>query len=262
MTETAAAAAVRILHRDSQLLMLYKPAGLATTSPTGKDCLTEVAAALDPSAPQLHASSRLDAEVTGVVTFARTSLAIQGLLDARRDGLYERFYLGLAASAPAPAEGEWHWAIDNDPRDRRKRIAVEPGNGKHKQALAASSRYRVLATQPTAAALLLMPQTGRTHQLRVHAARAGAALLGDKHYGGLTQCTLPDGRVLRAARVMLHCARVSLPNLAAADGSQLTVEAPLPDDFLRLWSQLGGSAAQLLTTQSRESTLVASRRDS
>ena len=75
-----------MLYRDAHLLALYKPSGLPTTSPDGKRCLTEVASALDPQAPQLQASSRLDAEVTGLVTFARTGKAIQALSPENFDG--------------------------------------------------------------------------------------------------------------------------------------------------------------------------------
>src|SRR5262249_7674470 len=96
--------------------------------------------------------------------------------------------------------------------------------------------------QPLAAALLLRPETGRTHQLRVHAARAGSPLLGDKHYGGEQRRVLPDGRVLRAARVMLHSSRVRL-SLAGAE--PLTIDAPLPDDLGELWGKLGGEPAAL-----------------
>lgn len=267
---------VRVLHRDADLLVLYKPAGLATTSPDGRNCLTEIAAQLDPSAPRLHASSRLDAEVTGLVTFARTTRAIEGLLAARRAGQYERYYLGLATGPLDPATGELDWAIDRDPRDPRKRIALdrvraqhgrdsdrhgtprnaeerqvstsrkERGKGKRgkDQAQDARTRYRVLDAQPTAALLLLSPLTGRTHQLRVHVARAGVPLLGDKHYGGPMKVTLPNGRVVRAARVMLHCARVRLPNFDNP-ALKLTLNAPVPDDFRTVWENLGGSASSL-----------------
>lgn len=241
MTELPAG--ISVLHRDSELLVLFKPSGLATTSPTGENCLTEYARVLDPDASKLHASSRLDAEVTGAVTFARTPSAIAGLTSARKEGRYERFYLGLAARAPEPGQGEWSWAIDHDPRDPRRRIALphaKPGQG-----VAAQTVYRSLSAQPSAALLLLLPQTGRTHQLRVHAAQAGVPLLGDRHYGGEAQRVLGDGRVLRAARVMLHCARVRLPDLAGRTAGKLTVDAPVPDDFRSLWLQLGG-AAELL----------------
>jgi len=243
---------VRILHRDADLLVLFKPSGLPTTSPDGRGCLTEIAAQLDPSAPRLHASSRLDAEVTGLVTFARTTRAIEGLLAARKAGQYERYYLGLATGPLSPAAGELNWPIDRDPRDLRKRITLDrlptpPPQGKGKrakdQAQDARTRYRVLDAQPTAALLLLSPLTGRTHQLRVHVARAGAPLLGDKHYGGPVKITLPNGRVVRAGRVMLHCARVRLP---AFDGkTKLTLDAPIPDDLRAVWQNLGGPPTSL-----------------
>ncbi|HET8932513.1 MAG TPA: RluA family pseudouridine synthase [Polyangiales bacterium] len=233
---------VRVLHQDADLLVLWKPSGLPTTSPDGRGCLTEVAARIDPRAPRLHASSRLDAEVTGVVTFARTTRAIEGLLAARKAGQYERYYLGLAIGAPSPPEGEFNWPIERDPRDPRKRTAA--GSGKL-QAQDALTRYRVLGSLPTAALLLLSPMTGRTHQLRVHAARAGVPLLGDKHYGGPVRCTLPDGRVVRAARVMLHCARVRLPKIGGVTGERVTVDAPLPEDFQRVWVALGGEGDAL-----------------
>jgi 23S rRNA-/tRNA-specific pseudouridylate synthase len=248
MTEplTAAADGVRILHRDAELLVLYKPSGLPTTSPDGKNCLTAVASELDPSAPRLHASSRLDAEVTGAVTFARTTRAIEALLAARRAGAYERFYLALASVRVDPAEGRWQWPIDLDPRDPRKRIArVGKASDKAREA---ASLYRVVAALPMASLMLLQPLTGRTHQLRVHAAQAGAPLLGDRHYGGPMQRTREDGRVLRAGRVMLHCARVRLPRIAgvaSGDAEKLCIDAPIADDFRDLWLKLGGDVGQI-----------------
>lgn len=255
MTEQPIAAArdVRVLHKDADLLVLFKPSGLPTTSPNGRGCLTELAAELDPSAPRLHASSRLDAEVSGVVTFARTTRAIEALLSARAAGSYERFYLALATGAPATSSGRFDWPIEPDPRDPRKRVAAvaparsqpQPRRAKSKSR-EALTLYQVLSTSPLAALLLLRPMTGRTHQLRVHAARAGVPLLGDRHYGGPMQRTLPDGRVMRAGRVMLHCARVRVPKPAQqAPASLLTVDAPLPDDFQQVWLALGGAAGAL-----------------
>jgi 23S rRNA-/tRNA-specific pseudouridylate synthase len=104
----------------------------------------------------------------------------------------------------------------------------------------------VLHALPSAALLLLSPLTGRTHQLRVHVARAGVPLLGDRHYGGPMRCTLPTGQVVRAGRVMLHCARVRLPKIGeAADAGKLSVDAPIPDDFRAVWLALGGGIEAL-----------------
>jgi 23S rRNA-/tRNA-specific pseudouridylate synthase len=233
--EPATFAAPTVVHRDADLLVLYKPAGLPTTSPDGEGCLASLARALDPDAPRMHASSRLDAEVTGLVTFARTDRAIAALTAARRQGKYGRFYLALASSAPQPERGEWHWEIAKDPRNPRRRVAQPAGSGRGAHA---SSRYEVLCTLSHAALLGLRPETGRTHQLRVHAAEAGVALLGDKHYAGPMRVVLADGRVLRAPRVMLHCARLTLPGIASA--APLTLDADVAQDMSELFAQLGG----------------------
>jgi 23S rRNA-/tRNA-specific pseudouridylate synthase len=230
-----------VLHRDRDLLIVYKPTGLPTTRPDDGPCLVRSAEALDPKAPRLHASSRLDAEVTGIVTFARSERAIRALLEARREGRYERYYLGISAAAPDPTEGEWRWAIVQDPREPRQRIALAPDDPRGARSL---TRYRVQSLQPMAAVLSLRPETGRTHQLRVHAAGAGVALLGDRHYGGELKRVLANGRVVRAPRVMLHCARVRLP--APGGGEPLTIDAPVPDDMHKLWRELGGAPDALL----------------
>lgn len=228
-----------VLHRDAWFLVLNKPSGLPTTSPRAEPTLTSHAQQLDPSAPRLHPSSRLDAEVTGVVIFARSARATEHLLAARAAGRYRRAYLALTPRAPDPAEGRWDGTIALDPRDPRKRVVAEQGA----QARAAETLYRTLEVLPFGALLLLWPQTGRTHQLRVHAAAAGVPLLGDRHYGGSPRVVLPDGSVLAARRTMLHCARVCIPG---PDGApDLCFEAPLPPDFDALLHALGGSVPVL-----------------
>ena len=162
---------------------------------------------------------------------------------ARKAGQYERYYLALASAPARPVEGEWTWPIDHDPKDARRRIAVLPPAQRGVEAV---SRYRGARRElPMATLVLLMPQTGRTHQLRVHAAAAGAALVGDRHYGGPMTRVLPDGRVLRASRAMLHCARVSLPDVASSGRGRLVVDAAVPADFCSLWRALGGDEAVL-----------------
>jgi 23S rRNA-/tRNA-specific pseudouridylate synthase len=229
-----------VIHHDADLLVIDKPSGMPTTSPDGRGCLAEWARAYDADAPRMHASSRLDAEVTGLVTFARSDRAIQQLLAARREGHYRRFYLGLASRAPMPSAGDWRAAIALDPANARKRRALDPEAA---QAQEAWSRYWTLSELPLGALLLLRPETGRTHQLRVHAAHAGVALLGDKHYGGPVRQVLPDGRVLAARRVMLHCARLVLPGIGRDE--PLVLGALVPADMTKLLVGLGGDPALL-----------------
>ncbi|MDH5670677.1 MAG: RNA pseudouridine synthase [Myxococcales bacterium] len=239
---------VTLVHRDRDLLVLHKPSGLPTTAPAGGVCLVQLARELDPEAPQLHPSSRLDAEVSGLVTFARTRKGNERLLSARRDGRYGRLYLGLSLGEPSLEVGRFEAAIGIDPADRRRRRVVRDERPDHERVRDAATRYRVLDRAGPAALLQLEPETGRTHQLRVHCADAGVPLLGDRHYGGPQRMVLEDGRVLMARRAMLHCTRLSLD---LGQGRPLLLEALPPDDFQQLWLQLGGTALAKLLTSSR-----------
>lgn len=229
--------AIEVLHRDADFLVVYKPTGLPTTSPDGRGCLVEQVRPFDPRAMQLHPTSRLDAEVTGVVTFARTPRGVAHSLAMRREGRYDRLYLALAAVAPTPESGEWTGSIGVDPRDKRRRVVTTAHDAQQ-----AETRYSVAARAPHAVLLALHPHTGRTHQLRVHSSHAGAPFLGDIHYGGPRRLTLPDGRVLTFTRVMLHCTRVSFPLPSGKPG--IFVADP-PDDLRSAWLALGGDPEAL-----------------
>ncbi|GAB4199261.1 MAG: hypothetical protein OHK0013_09240 [Sandaracinaceae bacterium] len=230
-----------MIFRDADYLVVDKPTGIPTTSPDGGDCLAARVRALDPRAERCHPSSRLDAEVSGVVVFARTARGIDALLEARRRGRYSRRYLALASAPPVLAEladeedATWRWSIAIDPRDPRKRRALEPGeHGVREQD--AVTRARLLARAPLAVSLLLRPITGRTHQLRVHAARAGLPLLGDVAYGGARRLVCADGAVLACPRVALHCAVVVVPS---PDGALHAFRAPFPEDLAAVARALG-----------------------
>jgi 23S rRNA-/tRNA-specific pseudouridylate synthase len=234
---------VRILHRDEHLLVLDKPPTLATTSPEGGESLFGLARDLDPAAPHLHPLSRLDTQVSGIVTFARTKRANEVALSARHEGRMHRRYLALCTHAPSPSEGDWGESIAIDPRDPRKRRVVGPHEAakglKH-----ALTHYCVLAESAPLVALHLFPRTGRTHQLRVHAAHAGSPLAGDTAYGGVKRITLANGRVLTASRVMLHCAEVRMPDPAHRARELIFVLDP-PQDMVTLWERASGDALTL-----------------
>lgn len=224
-----------IIYQDEHLLIIDKPPGLPTTAPKPTDlCLTHWAQSQLPHLSP-HPTSRLDSPVSGVVTLALTRTANRRLLDARRAGAYERTYLGITAGAPTATEGEWDWPISIDPRNPTLRVA-EDGRGRRD----ARTRYEVVARTPYGTLLRLAPSTGRTHQLRVHAAKAGLPLFGDHAYRGPRRRTLSDGSVVTARRVMLHCLRVSFP---WQSGEHLRFEAPVPADMKQVWVSLGGAAS-------------------
>jgi 23S rRNA-/tRNA-specific pseudouridylate synthase len=232
------ALAVPIVHRDAELLVVNKPSGLPTTSPDGGDCLVARVRALDPDAPRLHPTSRLDAEVSGLVTFARTSRATEALLEARRAHAYGRTYLALVTKAPADDEGRWVLPIAVDPRDRRRRLVSfdDP------ETKPSSTRFFVRA-RGELTLLALFPETGRTHQLRVHCAHVGSPMFGDVIYGGERRVTRANGRVVSAKRVMLHCAALDLPNVAGE--GRLALVAPVPPDLASVWRGVGGDPSAL-----------------
>jgi 23S rRNA-/tRNA-specific pseudouridylate synthase len=226
-----------VIHRDEDLLVVNKPPGLPTTAPSS--ATVSLVRWVGERFPELraHPTSRLDSPVSGLVTFALNETANRRLLQARRDGAYKRLYLGITLRVPEPVEGIWSWPISIDPRTPKRRRA---GSGAGMRD--ARTRYEVAAKAPHGALLRMMPETGRTHQLRVHAAKAGAPLFGDHAYQGERRLALPDGRVVTARRVMLHCTRVELPGAS----SWVQLDARAPHDMEQIWLSLGGNRADLL----------------
>jgi 23S rRNA pseudouridine1911/1915/1917 synthase len=229
-----AAVAPVILVRTDDLVAVDKPAGTSTIADHrgAADALSFLVAnalGLDPS--RIHPTSRLDRDVSGVVVFALTSEAAGRLAQARANGVYDRRYVAIAARAPDLAHGSWKAPIGRhrDPRLRR-------ADGR--DAVPAETRYVTCGHVSNGPALLaVMPVTGRTHQIRVHAAHASAPLVGDRSYGGPERVTLADGRVIEPRRVALHAARVVVPG---RHGTPLVIDAPIPDELTGLWAALGG----------------------
>jgi len=79
----------------------------------------------------------------------------------------------------------------------------------------------------------------------VHAAKAGAPLFGDHQYQGDRRKVLPDGSVVTARRVMLHCARVTFPSLCEERGALMQFQAPVRADMKKVWIALGGAPPDL-----------------
>ena len=228
-----------VIWEKDGLLACDKPAGMPTVADhagAAHVLVALAAASVGRKTGELFVTSRLDREVSGVVVFATSPKAEARLREARAQGRYSRRYVAIAAEASglveAPAAGTWAAPIGGG-KDARHRAALGPG------AKEASTRYAVVARAGGFVMLAVAPVSGRTHQIRVHASHAGAALLGDHDYGGIVRTTLADGRVIALGRIALHAARVSVP---AASGDPLVAEAPIPGALLRAWQELGGAA--------------------
>lgn len=233
-----AAAGVVVLEQYEGLIAVCKPTGISTQPDQrgSRHCvLGELAAQLDVAPESLHALHRLDRDVSGVLLVARDEAARARALAAREAGEFKRRYLALAERVPQPASGQWDTAIG-----RGKRPGLRRAHGP--QAQSALTRYETIArvaddAQPCF--LRVEPQSGRTHQIRVHAAHAGVPLLGDADYGGSRRVTLPSGAVREIGRIALHAALIEV----RLGSRWWRVQADLPHELQRLWSDLSGVPA-------------------
>lgn len=226
-----------ILFEDDDVCIVHKPAGISTIGDqkSEADSLRGLVAAYRTCDPEnVHTTSRLDRLVSGVVTFAMTKRARDELAAAREAGTYYRRYFAIGrVPAKMPALGQvevWDAPIG---RARNPRLRMIRG----KDATDAKSFASFVAQTPEGVLVALEPKTGRTHQLRLHAAHAGLPLFGDKDYGGASQHTDAEGRVRAIPRIALHAAAIRFPYR----GKVLAIEAPVDDALLSLWKNLGGA---------------------
>jgi 23S rRNA pseudouridine1911/1915/1917 synthase len=213
----------RLLFADEHLVAIDKPTGVPAQATLTSDRGTLPELAADLLGGPVTLVHRLDRETSGVTVLARTPEATYALAEAFRAGIPEKTYLALCLRPPSPPQGRVDVAIGRDPRRKGLR-QVSPGGD------AAATRYRTLVTGH-GSLVEARPETGRTHQVRVHLAHLGAPLLGDPKYGGARMVgSIP------VLRVMLHAARLELPH--PVTGAPLRFEAPVPEDFSELAASL------------------------
>jgi len=231
---------VRVISEYQSFYAVFKPHGLPTEPDRSgtASALHSVAELLGVPPSVLHAATRLDAQVSGVVVVARGAEASRHCTELKAKGALRRRYLAVASRAVEPAAGTWNAPIGPG----RHGVPSLGGRG----ARDALTRYETLASaRPLASSaaptlLGVEPVTGRPHQIRLHAAGAGAPLLGDVKHGGPRRVVLPDGRALTVERVALHAVQVQV----VVEGVPAwTATAPFPDDLATLWAALGGDPA-------------------
>ncbi len=226
---------VQILRAVGGIVAALKPAGIPTIADHRGRVVSVVAAvarALDLPESRVHTTSRLDADVSGIVVLATSDEAREHLALCRQRGKYARLYVALATTAPKTDVGVWSEPIGRatDPRLRAVH-GREPAD--------AQTRYRIACRTAAGVMLAVTPITGRTHQIRLHASHAGAPLVGDRAYGGASRVVTPAGTVVTPSRIALHCARVTLPPMRGA--SAIVFEAPVPPELTEVWLALGGA---------------------
>jgi 23S rRNA pseudouridine1911/1915/1917 synthase len=238
----AEAIPLRIVHEDSDILVVDKPAGMVVHPGAGVARGTLVQALLhhDPSIAEVGGAGRpgivhrLDKETSGLMVVARTSRAYRALIEAMRAREVRRVYRALVWGNPAESSGVIEGSIGRDPRHRQRMSVVRRG-GK-----SAVTRWRVLQRFGPAALVEARLETGRTHQIRVHFAHRGMPVVGDPTYGGRGKKQLSTGeaeRTLATAlldclpRQALHASELALAH--PVTGRMLRFTSSVPDDFAR-----------------------------
>ena len=222
---------LHILHEDSEIVVVNKPAGLVVHPAAGHASGTLVNALLyhcDDLAgvggvKRPGIVHRLDKDTSGVMVVAKTDRAMAALTGQFRRGVVDKEYAALVHGLPNPTVGRIETLIGRSRHDRKK-MSAEPGSGRR-----AVTRYRVTDVFGAVSLLGVQIETGRTHQIRVHMAHIGHPVVGDRQYGGRKARSGPPGHMPPAARQMLHAARLAFAH--PRTGQQVEYRAPLPPDM-------------------------------
>jgi 23S rRNA pseudouridine1911/1915/1917 synthase len=227
---------LEIIYEDRDLLLVNKPPGLVVHPGAGHRQGTLLNALLhhcpelreigDVSRPGLV--HRLDKDTSGVLVVAKTELAHHDLVRQFQGRQVEKTYLALVWGRFKEKEGEITAEVGRHPRARQK-MSIHPRRGKP-----ARTGWRVLREFPGPLTLVeLKPETGRTHQLRVHLAALGHPVVGDATYGGgaarLKAAPQLAGLRPLVRRQLLHARQLGCTH--PRTGEKFTWEGPLPEDF-------------------------------
>ena len=207
-----------ILYEDNHLLALLKPAGMLTMGDdTGDETMVDVAREYlrvkynKPGNVFVGVVHRLDRPVSGVLLFARTSKAAARLSDQFRRGVVKKLYHAVVEGSPPDAAGTLvDWLL----KDRQQNLVAcvsENTPGGQKSIL----NYRVTSRESGRTHLEIEPLTGRSHQIRVQLASAGAPIIGDVKYGS---------RVKKGGRILLHAKSLEFDHPTKKDRVRIEAE--------------------------------------
>lgn len=220
----------RILYEDDGLLVLNKPAGMAVHGGSGLSYgVIEALRALKPEARSLELVHRLDRETSGCLLIATRRSRLRALHALLREGAVEKRYLALLSGRLAGGRHEVNAGLlKHQAGGGERRVRIDE-DGK-----AATTRLTVLERYRDATLVEAQIATGRTHQIRVHAAHLGYPLAGDEKYGEYDANR--HWRALGLRRMFLHAASIAFT--APWNGEPRLFNAPLDDDLRAMLDRL------------------------
>ncbi|MCE9554847.1 MAG: RluA family pseudouridine synthase [Planctomycetes bacterium] len=188
---------LRILSVDARLIVADKPSGMLSVPGRGADKQDSLWSRLQADWGKLHVVHRLDRDTSGVVLFARDHEALRDLARQFQERTVAKRYLAVVAGDMPAERGRITFPLardcaDDADGDRPPRYQVD-----YQRGLTAVTDYQVLGREATRTRVELTPQTGRSHQLRVHLRELGHPILGDPLYA-------PAPVVAMAPRLCLH----------------------------------------------------------
>jgi len=226
--------ALDVLYEDEHLIAIDKPAGIVVHPGPGHSSGTLVNALLHHCGDLAGIGGverpgivhRLDQGTSGVMVVAKTDDAHRHLAEQFQQHTVERAYRAVVRGVPSADQGWIDRSIGRHPRDR-KRMSVRGTASRE-----ARTAWRVAQRFPKCQRALLdvFPETGRTHQIRVHLASVGLPITGDTVYGR------SRGRERDLGRPALHAATLGFVH--PRSGERMRFEAPFPDDLVALLASL------------------------
>ncbi|MBI1402678.1 MAG: RluA family pseudouridine synthase [Porphyrobacter sp.] len=231
-----------VAYEDEHLIVVDKPAGMVVHPAAGNPAGTLVNALLHHCAGQLSGIGgvarpgivhRIDKDTSGLLVVAKTDAAHEGLTAQFAAHSVHRRYLAVCAGHPSPAEGTIDARIGRSDGDRKKMTVLPKNSSRGKTAV---THYMVMERFDHAGLIECRLETGRTHQVRVHCASIGHALLGDPVYGRAPKPLRPLLDSLGFARQALHAAELGFVH--PASGETLRFRADLPPDMVELIDEL------------------------
>jgi 23S rRNA pseudouridine1911/1915/1917 synthase len=221
---------LKIIYEDNDLMVIDKPPGLAVHPAPGHPAHT-LANAVVGHLPELAEDPdesgrpgivhRLDKDTSGLILVAKNRVAQANLSDQFKARTVAKYYQVLVKGKLKPETGIIEANIGRDPRNRQRMAVVTGGRE-------ARTEYRVIRYIGDYSLLEIKPETGRTHQIRVHLAAIGFPVVGDATYG------VPSPHV---ARQFLHAGKIKFQ--LPSTGEYVEFESPLPPDLEQALNDIG-----------------------
>lgn len=231
-----------IAYEDEHLVVVDKPAGMVVHPAAGNPDGTLVNALLHHCSGQLSGIGgvarpgivhRIDKDTSGLLAVAKSDAAHERLAAQFAAHSVHRRYLAVCGGHPSPTEGTVDARLGRSDANRKKMAVLDKNSSRGKHAV---THYKLITRLESSSVIECRLETGRTHQVRVHCASIGHALLGDPLYGRTPKVLKSLLSTLKFERQALHAAELGFLHPASKESLRFTSD--LPGDMQELIDEL------------------------